>query len=70
MADDQEFFLSRFAQWSAEQLSANNERLPALREHALRMLIESVKQGEIGSIDGIDSPLSVRIMAHHGNYHF
>lgn len=65
-----DFYSSRFARWSEEQVSSNSESLPALRARALQLLVASVKHGEIVSIDGIDSPLSLRILAHHGEHEF
>lgn len=61
-----QFKASRFGSWAAEQSHREFDRLPALQKEALDLLVESVRLGEITSIDGVDSPLARRIQAHHG----
>lgn len=58
------FGLSKLARWfAAQRRSVNSEQM--LRDQALAHLVEGVRQGDIVILDGVDSPLSVRIKAHH-----
>ena len=59
------FLESRFYRWHAEQSPYDHEQSQALGQRALELLVESVNAGEINSLDGVDSPLSQRIKAHH-----
>lgn len=58
------FGLSELARWfAAQRRSVNSEQM--LRDQALAHLLDGVRQGDIVILDGVDSPLSVRIKAHH-----
>ncbi|WP_405124643.1 hypothetical protein [Ralstonia pseudosolanacearum] len=65
MSDDLFFFSSRFWGWCVEHEPIDFQTMQTLREKALTVLIESVNAGEIISLDGIDSPLSMKIKEHH-----
>jgi len=65
MNDDRIFQQSRFWHWYAAHQSFNPDEEEALRLEALGVLVDSVSAGEILSLDGVDSPLSQRIKAHH-----
>lgn len=65
MSDDLSFYSSRFARWCAQHESLIGTKTDALKDEALALLVESVKAGEIVSLDGVDTPLSKKIMAHH-----
>ncbi len=65
MSDDSFFYSSGFAQWSAQHEPINYQTMLTLREEAIVMLAKSVSDGEITTIDGVDSPLSTAIKAHH-----
>lgn len=70
MIDDFSFFSSRFARWCAQQESLTSTQTEALRDEALTLLVESMQAGEISSLDGADTPLSRKIMAHHQQVDF
>lgn len=63
---DDAFFQSKFYLWYLKNQLIGHEEERALRDQALSVLVESINAGEITSIDGIESPLSKRIKAHHG----
>lgn len=65
MNSDDLFLQSRFSRWCTDNAPLSHERERALREEALGVLVESIVAGEITSLDGIDTPLSRRIKAHH-----
>ncbi|WP_186249938.1 hypothetical protein [Burkholderia gladioli] len=65
MSDDSFFYSSGFAQWSAQHEPIDYQRMLTLREEAIVMLAKSVSDGEITTIDGVDSPLSTAIKVHH-----
>lgn len=65
MSDDQFFYSSGFAQWSAQHEPIDYQTMLTLREEALPLLVKSVSDGEITTIDSVDSPLSTAIKAHH-----
>ena len=50
--------------WAKEH-EESPEAFQARRKTALRLAIEGIKDGSIHSIDGIESPLSRKIQAHH-----
>ncbi len=57
------------AVWAkANELSP--EIIQEKREIALRLAIEGIADGSIDSLDGVESPLSRKIQAHHGVYLF
>lgn len=62
---DEPIFQSRFGRWCAEHEPLDYERGPVLRQEALGILVESINAGEISSLDGVDTPLSMKIKAHH-----
>ncbi|WP_147289952.1 hypothetical protein [Crenobacter cavernae] len=64
------FMVSRFAQWCNDHQPPPLELDSVLREEALNALVESVNEGEITSLDGVESPLSKQISALHGLSHF
>lgn len=68
--NDELFRESRFWRWYDEHRPFAHDEEQALRQEALVVLVESVNAGEITSLDGVDSPLSRRIMAHHQNTNF
>jgi len=64
--DPKDFMESRFWQWCVSHRPLSLEEEQALGQKALKVLIASVKAGEIVSLDGIETPLSKRIAAQHG----
>lgn len=70
MSEDFLFFSSRFAYWCAGHEPVNHEQSEALREEALGVLIESVNAGEISSLDGTETAMSIKIKDHHGLSNF
>jgi len=66
MADDLLFLSSQFAQWCSAQRRSDFEQLQAQRDEALALLVECVNTGEIISLDGARSPISLDIKNHHG----
>ncbi|MDB5971116.1 MAG: rubredoxin family protein [Hydrocarboniphaga sp.] len=64
MTDDL-FLQSRFFRWCTEHAPLKYDEEQALRREALSVLVESINAGEIISLDGIDTPLSKKIKAHH-----
>lgn len=65
--DWERYSASHFMQWCRNHTGPYTymER-HELRDEAQMALIESIRAGDITSLDGVMSPLSVRIAAHHG----
>jgi hypothetical protein len=63
---EKDFKLSQFWQWHCENSRLVDQPLQDLRDEAMAVLIDSVNLGEITTLDGVDTPLSQRIRAHHG----
>lgn len=51
--------------WS-KQNEISREEIQERREIALKLAIEGIADGSIVSLDGVESPLSQKIQAHHG----
>lgn len=66
MSTEEKFFPSRFSDWYSTNVRADAELVEGRKEMALALLVESINAGEINTLDGVDSPLSERIKAHHG----
>lgn len=62
---DDTFLQSKFYLWYLKNQPIGYEEERALRDEALITLVESVNAGEITSLDGVGSPLSGRMKAHH-----
>ncbi|ULQ47664.1 hypothetical protein JN531_005090 [Flagellatimonas centrodinii] len=62
---ESQFFQSELYQWHTRIKAVAIEDEQAFRDEALAALRKSLEMGDIDSIDGIDSPLSKRIKAHH-----
>lgn len=64
---DERYEQSCFMKWCLEHPGPYtlNEEIE-LRKEAMAALVESVKTGDITSLDGVESPLSERIRARHG----
>lgn len=65
MADDLSILSSQFARWCSAQGRLDLDQLQAKREDALAVLVECVNAGEITSLDGVQSPTSLKIKDHH-----
>lgn len=63
---DRRFMSSRYWQWYLKHRPFSLEEEQTFRTEALRSLVESVRAGEITSLDGVGTELSTRIRAHHG----
>ncbi len=57
---------SNFWKWHSEHRVKDYEEISKLRAEALTLLEASVKDGDITSLDGVESPLSRSIKAHFG----
>ncbi len=66
MIDDPFFHLSQFGKWCSAHEEIDYEYQQQLRKEALAALVASVRDGEIISLDGVESPLSLKISEHHG----
>lgn len=60
------FMDSRYWQWYVNHKPFAFEQEQALQREALNVLVESVNAGEITALDGVHTPLSKQIKAHHG----
>jgi hypothetical protein len=70
MTDDGILY-SRFWRWMRDvDPSRPQEEREALKIQALSVLLNSINSGEITSLDGINSPVSQRIKAHHNSNFF
>lgn len=61
---------SNFWRWYRKHRPIDFEGENKLRAEVLALLIEGVKDGDITSLDGVDSPLSRRITTHFGTSSF
>lgn len=68
MTIEEKFFLSRFTNWCETETNSTTdvELFFKKQDMALALLVESINAGEINTLDGVDSPLSETIKAHHG----
>lgn len=67
MTDEDDLFLdSSFYRWHLSHSAVDYEQAQTQRADALEVLIDSVNAGEVAGLDGVDSPLSQQIKAHHG----
>lgn len=69
--DSDRYETSQFMQWCREHPGPYTFMEEcALRSEALAALVESIRAGDVTSLDGAESPLSKRIAAHHGAAEF